>query len=166
MNRKGVLDRDWSQGVFSIMPRKRRILSPVAKVFREKGKRREKSSRAGWSPQGLISTRVAEIPGGRFIGTVSILGSGSNVDVRSSGGYNGTSRHKRVAKTTSFVPSTPTPSPASSFAGAIIKSRATSSWRRQRRAEAAVNDATWQLVKKLVTLTVPLCKSRLVKTPF
>lgn len=57
-------------------------------------------------------------------------------------------------------------SPASSFAGAIVKSRATSSWRRQRRTEAAVNDATWQLVKKLVTLTVPLCESRLLKTPF
>lgn len=96
-----------------------------------------------------------------------ILGSGSNVDVRSSGGYNGAGGHRRAAKTTSFVPSTPTPSsPASSFAGATMKSRATSSWRRQRRTEAAVNDATWQLVKKLVTLTVPLCESRLVKTPF
>lgn len=46
--------------------------------------------------------------------------------------------------------------------------RATSSWRRPATKErvAVVNDATWQLVKKLVTLTVPLCERRLLETPF
>lgn len=43
--------------------------------------------------------------------------------------------------------------------------RATSNWRRRQRRGLAVNDATWQLVKKLVTLTVPLCARRSLETP-
>lgn len=48
--------------------------------------------------------------------------------------------------------------------------RATSSWRRRQRSEgpgrAVVNDATWQVVKKLVTLTVPLCDEALAGNSF
>lgn len=48
--------------------------------------------------------------------------------------------------------------------------RATSSWRRRQRSEGpgrvVVNDAAWQVVKKLVTLTVPLCDEALAGNSF
>lgn len=164
-------------------PRYIPLIVPAANFFVSESKKKKEISVSDVAiSSGFDFSRVA-IPHGGFIGSVSIPASGSNADMRSSDRWLAKQAEAR-RRGGCFVPSKATTTPdvdAASVATATAAPR-----RRCRRCRsqersspsrnvslatatkervAAVNDATWQLVKKLVTLTVPLCTRRSLETP-